>query len=201
MGLVHFMPPATIRVKLLSEAAEYVSITHVVQRDFSLGELVEAMLPVLGKDAPRIRQILRAGTLSTGDYRFRWEPLEVGEPELEAILVTFPGPDPSRAFQPESCYLVRFRRGTETLDLLRETASRKPLFAKQSFWEGLFTLAGGNIRYADYSHADKADVFALSVNREAAELLRALLPLLKPKSAADRLERFRPEQIEWLSRR
>ena len=195
------MPPATIRVKLLSEAAEYVSITHVVQRDFSLPELVEAMLPVLGKDAQRISQILRAGTLSTGDYRFRWEPLEVGEPELEAILVTFPGPDPSRAFQPEKCFLVRFRRGTETLDLLRESASRKPLFAKQSFWEGLHTLAGGDIRYADYSHADKADVFALPVNREAAELLRALLPLLKPKGAAERLERFRPEQIEWLSRR
>ena len=61
------MPPTKIRVKLVSEAAEYVSVTHVVQRDFSLAELVEAMLPVLGKNAPRIQQILRAATLSTGE--------------------------------------------------------------------------------------------------------------------------------------
>jgi len=195
------MPPAKIRVKLVSEAAEYVSVTHVVQRDFSLAELVETMLPVLGKDAPRIRQILLAGTLSTGEYRYRWEPLEVEEPELETLLSSFPGPEPSRAFQPESCYLVRFRRGIDTLDLPRESASRKPLFARQSFWDGLLTLAGGAVRYADYSHADRADIFALPLDRDTAEQLCGLLSLLKPRSAAERLERFRPERIEWLSRR
>lgn len=195
------MPPAKIRVKLVSEAAEYISVTHVVQRDFSLAELVEAMLPVLGKDAPRIRQILRAGTLSTGEYRYRWEPLEVEEPEIETLLGSFPGPEPSRAFQPESCFLVRFRRGAETLDLPRESAIRKPLFARQSFWEGLLALAGNAVQYADYSHADRADIFALSLDVNATEGLRDLLPLLKPKSAVERLERFRPERIEWLSRR
>ena len=195
------MPPTTIRVKLVSEVAEYVSITHVVQRAFSLTELVETMLPILGKDAPRIRQILRAGTLSTGEYRYRWEPLEVEEQELETVLGSFPGPEPSRAFQPETCFLVRFRRGAETLDLPRESASRKPLFARQSFWEGLLTLAGGTVHYADYSHADRADIFALPLDRDTAEQLRGLLSLFKPKSAAERLERFRPERIEWLSRR
>ena len=195
------MTPSKIRVKLVSEAAEYVSVTHVVQRDFSLAELIETMLPVLGKDAPRIRQILRAGTLSTGEYRYRWEPVEVDEPELATLLDSFPGPEPSRTFQPESCFLVRFRRGAETLDLPRESASRKPLFAPQSFWEGLLTLAGARVRYADYSHADHADIFALPLDREATEQLRGLLSLLKPKSAAERLERFHPERIEWLSRR
>ena len=195
------MPPTRIRVKLVSEAAEYVSVTHVVQRDFSLAELVETLLPVLGKDAPRIRQILSAGTLSTGDYRYRWDPLEVEEPEVKTILDNFPGPEPSRAFQPDSCFLVRFRRGVETLDLPRENAMRKPLFARQNFWEGLLGMAGEAVRYADYSYGDRADVFALPVGSETAEQLRGLLSLLKPKSAAERLERFRPEQIEWLSRR
>jgi hypothetical protein len=195
------MPPAKIRVKLVSEAAEYISVTHVVQRDFSLAELVETMLPVLGKDAPRIRQILGAGTLSTGDYRYRWDPLEVEEPEIEALLGGFPGPEPSRVFQPESCFLVRFRRGVETLDLPRENAARKPLLARLSFWEGLLVMARNAVRYADYSYGDRADVFALPLDREATEQLRKLLPLLKPKSAAERLERFRPERIEWLSRR
>lgn len=195
------MPKDKIRVKLVSEAAEYVSITHVVQRDFSLAELVETMLPVLGKDATRIRQILGAGTLSTGEYRYRWDPLQVEEPEIEGLLGGFPGPEPSRAFQPENCFLVRFRRGVDTLDLPRENAARKSLFARQSFWEGLLTLAGETVRYADYSYSDRADIFALPLDRETEEQLRALLPLLKPKSAAERLERFRPERIEWLSRR
>jgi hypothetical protein len=195
------MPPAKIRVKLVSEAAEYVSITHVVQRDFSLTELVETMLPVLGKDADRIRRILGAGTLSTGDYRYRWDPLEVERPEIETLLSGFPSPEPSRAFQPENCFLVRFRRGVDTLDLPRENAARKSLFARLSFWEGLLALAREAVRYADYSYSDRADIFALPLDREAAEQLRALFPLLKPKSAAERLERFHPERIEWLSRR
>ena len=195
------MMPQKIRVRLLSEAAEYVTVTPVVQRDFSPAELVEAMLPVLGKDANRIQQILRAGTLSTGNYRYRWEPVEADSQELETLLGAFPGPDPSRIFQPTECFLVRFRRGAETLDLPREMASRKPLFGRQSFWDGLLELIGRGVRYADYSHADRADIFTLLVDRETAEQLRALLPLLKPKSAAERLERFRPEQIEWLTRR
>ena len=193
--------PSKIRVKLLSEAAEYVSVSHVVQRDFSLPELIEIMLPVLGKDAPRVRRILQAGTISTGDYRYRWQSLEVPEEELERVLQAFPGPDPTQVFQPESCFLVRFRRGHETMDLPQENAARKRLFARQSFWEGLLGLTRKGIRYSDYSHADKADIFVLVLDSKGDEMLRAILPLLKPRSAAGRLNRFRPEQIEWLSRR
>ena len=195
------MIPATIRVKLLSEAAGYISFSPVVQRDFSMTELLEILLSVLGRDAGRIRQILRAGTISTGEYRYRWESLEIAEPELDSILETLPGPDPSRVFLPESCFLVRFRRGLETLELSRERASRKPLFARQSFWEGLVGSFGQSARYADYSHADKADVFAFELEAEARGKLGSLLPLLKPRSFAERLERFQAERIEWLVRR
>ena len=195
------MVPSKIRVKLVSEAAEYVSISHVVQRDFGLPELVELMLPVLGKDARRIRQILQAGTIATGDYRYRWDSLEISEDEVDAVLQDLPGPDPTRIFQPERCFLVRFRRGHETLDLPRESAARKHLFARQSFWEGLLGMASKGVRYADYSHADKADIFVLGLDSEGDKMLRALLPLLKPKSAAERLDRLHPERIEWLSRR
>jgi len=195
------MPSKKIRVKLVSEAAEYISVTHVVQRDFDLGELVETMLPVLGKDAERICQILGAGTLSNGEYRYRWDPFEALAEEIEALLGNFPDPEPARAFDPENCFLVRFRRGIETLDLPRENASKRPLFGRQSFWEGLLALAGEAVRYSDYSYADRADIFSLSLDRDGAEQLNGLLPLLKPRSAAERLQRFRPERIEWLSRR
>ena len=195
------MTPAKIRVKLVSEAAEYISVTHVVQRDFSLSELVETMLPVMGKDAQRIRQILGAGTLSNGEYRYRWDPFEALAEEIEALLGNFPDPEPARPFAPESCFLVRFRRGIETLDLPRENAAKRPLFGRQSFWDGLLALAGDAVRYADYSYGDRADIFAFPLGRDGTEQLNGLLPLLKPKSAAERLQRFRPERIEWLSRR
>lgn len=195
------MTPAKIRVKLVSEAAEYISVTHVVQRDFALGELIEMMLPVLGKDAGRIRQILGAGTLSNGEYRYRWEPFEAVTEEIEALLGNFPDPQPERPFDPASCFLVRFRRGVETLDLPRENVSKRPLFGGQSFWEALLGLAGEQVRYSDYSYGDQADVFVLPLDLAIVEQLNGLLPLLKPKSAAERLLRFRPERIEWLSRR
>ena len=195
------MATQKIRVKLVSEAAEYVSVTHVVQRDFTLYELVELMLPVLGADAGRIQQMIRVGTVSTGEYRYRWEGLEIAAEELETILEAVPRAEPSRPFDPERCYLVRFRHGLETLDLPRESASRKALFARQSFWEALLGLAAGGVRYADYSHADKADRYTLALDSECWQNLRALLPLLKPASAAARLERLHPEAIDWLTRR
>ena len=195
------MTPTRIRVKLVSEAAEYISVTHVVQREFDLVELVEMMLPVLGKDARRIRQILGAGTLSNGEYRYRWDPFEALEEDIEALLDTFPDADPTRSFDPQSCFLVRFRRGSDTLDLPRENAAKRPLFGGRSFWDGLLALAGEAVRYAEYSYADRADVFAVSLDRERAEQLLGLLPLLKPKSAAEQLHRFRPERVEWLCRR
>ncbi|MBI4480883.1 MAG: hypothetical protein HY651_12755 [Acidobacteria bacterium] len=194
------MKPEKIRVKLVSEAAEYVSVTHVVQRDFTLHELVEVMLPVLGADTSRIQQMIRVGTVSTGEYRYRWEGLEIAAEELETILEAVPHAEPSRPFDPERCFLVRFRHGLETLDLPRESASRKALFARQSCWDALLGLAAG-VRYADYSHADKADRFTLALDPEGWQQLRALLPLLKPASAASRLERLHPEAIDWLTRR
>ena len=195
------MAPQTIRVKLVSEAAEYVTVSHVVQRDFTLHELVEVMLSVIGTDAGRIRQMIRVGTVSTGDYRYRWEGVEVTLEELEGVLETFPRSEPARVFDPERCYLVRFRRGQETLDLPRESAARKPLFGKRSFWEGLAEFAASGVRYTSYSHADKADVFSMAIGADEWQRLRTLLPLLKPQSAAERLERLRPEVIEWLTRR
>jgi hypothetical protein len=195
------MTPEKIRVKLVSEAAEYVSVSHVVQRDYTLRELVEVMLPVLGADRGRIQQRMRVGTVSNGEYRYRWEGLEVAAEDLDTILEEVPHAEPDRAFDPERCFLVRFRRGLDMLDLPRENAARKTLFARQSFWEALLEVAGDGIQYTDYSHADQADRFSLQLDSEAWQRVRGLLPLLKPKSAASRLEHLHPEAIDWLTRR
>ncbi|HWP83984.1 MAG TPA: hypothetical protein VNN17_02240 [Terriglobia bacterium] len=196
------MTAGTIRVKMVSEAAEYVSVTHVVQRDCTLPELVEILLPVVGTDAARIQKMMRVGTVSTGEYRYRWEGLDVAVNELEAILNVLPHDEPGRPFEPQKCFLARFRRSLETLDLPREGALRKALFARQSFWEALMEFAARRrLEYAGYSHADKADRFTLPLDAECWQHLKGLLPLLKPQSAAARLEQMRPESIDLLTRR
>jgi len=53
--------PQTIRVKLSSEAAEYVSVTQVVMRDMPVRELVELMLGITGKDETRLCELLLRG--------------------------------------------------------------------------------------------------------------------------------------------
>lgn len=189
------------RVKLVSEAAEFVSITQVMQREYTLHELVGAMLPVVGRDAERIRQLLQVGGFSNGEYKFRWEGREVGLGQIEHVLESYPRAEPQREFRPAVCVLIRFVRDVEVLALPREAAEKKGLFGGESFWDGLVKLAGGGLRYADYSYADQADVYVLELGMDTAEKFRALLPLLKPKSAGERLERLRPEKIEFLARR
>jgi hypothetical protein len=195
------MLPAKIRVKLLSEAAGYVSVSRVAQRDFSVAELLEVLLPVVGGDTARIRQILQAGTVVSGEYRFRWESLVLEDHELGPLLDSLPRAEPSRPFQPENGFALRFRRGQETFDLRRETASRKPLFARNSFWDALVEAFGGRAAYADYAHAEKADIFAVEIGAEEKKTLESLLPLARPKGVAERIERLQPERIEWLVRR
>jgi len=195
------MLPPKIRVKVLPEAAGYITVSQVVHRDFSMAELMDFLLPVVGTDAERIRQILRAGTVSTGDYRIRWESLEVGAQEIDGLLKALPHAEPSRAFQPNAALLVRFRRGHETMDLSRDSAARKALFARRSFWENLLSAFGEGVRYADYSHADKADVFAVELDAGGMTMLESLLSLVRPKGIAGRIQRLRPERIEWLVRR
>ena len=75
--------PATVRVKLSSEAAEGISITRVVVQDLPLRDLVENMLGITGKNEARVRELLLRGTLVSGASRFRWTGWEA---ELDALF-------------------------------------------------------------------------------------------------------------------
>ncbi|HOK47650.1 MAG TPA: hypothetical protein PLK67_17025, partial [Bryobacteraceae bacterium] len=74
--------PETIRVKVSSESAGYMSLTPVVVRDMPLRELVELMLGFTGKDAARIQELLRRGTLVSEGSRFRWAGWETERGEV-----------------------------------------------------------------------------------------------------------------------
>jgi hypothetical protein len=188
-------------VKLVSEAAEYISISQIMHKDFSLHDLIGAMLPVVGRDAARIQQLLGMGGFSNGEYKFRWEGREVAAIAIGQVLDTYPRPEPQRPFHGDACIMIRFIRDVEVLSLPRAAAEKKGLFSRESFWDGLLALASGSLRYADYSFADQADVYALELGVDIAEKFRALLPLMKPKSAAERIERLRPKKIELLTQR
>jgi hypothetical protein len=195
------MSNETFRVKLVSEAAEFVSITQIMQRDYSLHELIGAMLPVVGRDAARIQQLLQMGGFSNGEYKFRWEGREVSAGQIEHALESYPRPEPQRVFQPAACRQIRFVRDVEVLALPREAAEKTGLFGGESFMDALVKLSSGKLRYAEYSYADQSDVYVLELGVDVVEQFRALLPLLKPKSAGERVERLRPEKIEFLTHR
>src|SRR5215208_2705507 len=95
--------PATVRVKLSSEAAESISLTPVVVQQLPVRELIEHMLGLTGKDERRIRELLLRGTLVSGASRFRWTGWEADPEGLREVLATFPDPEPSRPFAAERC--------------------------------------------------------------------------------------------------
>jgi len=165
--------PATVRVKLSSEAAEGISITRVVVQDLPVRELVEHMLGITGKDESRVREILRRGTLVSGASRFRWNGWEAESAELRQLLATFPGDEPGRPFQAERCVLAILLGGRQAIHIPREAGARKPLLRKNSFWDLLMeTVAAGEIVYLHYSYKDRADCYRVELTLAAAEKLR-----------------------------
>ena len=172
--------PQTVRVKLSSEAAESIAMTPVVAQEFPLRELIEHMLGVTGKDLPRIREVLRRGSMVAGASRFRWTGVEADEEELREVLATFPDAEPSRIFAAQRCARVVLRGGRSPIELRREALDRKGLFQKQTFWGLLMAVAGtGEMRYAGYSYRDRADRFVRDFSVGEAERLRAASDAVK----------------------
>jgi len=166
--------PATVRVKLSSEAAEGISITRVVVQDLQLRELVEHMLGVTGKDEVRIRELLLRGSLVSGASRFRWTGWSAELEAIRELLSTFPGDEPARAFDAGRCLRVVLRGGRQPIEIPREAGLRKPLLRKSSFWCVLMEASASEpVRYSHYSYKDRADCYRLDLTPGAVEKLRA----------------------------
>ena len=180
--------PATVRVKLSSEAAEGISITRVVVEDLPLRDLVEHMLGITGKDEARVRELLRRGTLVSGASRFRWTGWEADLDGLRELLATFPNDDPARPFVSERCVRAVLRGGRQAIHILREAGARKPLLRKASFWDVLMELAAaGDVRYLHYSYKDRADCYRFDMPLAAAEKLRAASGVVKYSSLREQI--------------
>jgi hypothetical protein len=167
-------PPETIPVRYTEEEAGYVSFRPVVRQVFKLNELLDMVLSVTGKDAQRIRQILRSGTVVFHFYRYWWQGFEIAEAELEPLLARFPDPDPSREFRAAQCSAALIEDAGTPPHLLAEieraAASRTSLFRRRSFWDALLAAAAaasGAVSYHGYSYARRADLYRLELTDEA----------------------------------
>jgi hypothetical protein len=169
--------PDTIRVKLSSEAGEYVSITPVVVQEMPVRDLVEHMLGITGKDEARVRDLLLRGTLVSGASRFRWTGWEAQPESIRALLASFPDADPSRTFDATQCKRVVLRGPRQPIGIPREIGQSRGIWARilrrKTFWDVLMeTASAGKPQYSGYSYRDRADVYRLALGGADVQRIR-----------------------------
>jgi hypothetical protein len=196
------MLPERVLVKISSEAAGPISVTPVVAEDMPLRALLEVLLGIAGKDPVRLRDLLAGGAAVQGASRFRWEKIDADLPSIDAALAGFPDSDPQRAFDAERCFQVQLvgRRGH--LEIPREVASRKRLFARGSFWSALMQLASSaRPRYVEYSYRSKADEYKIELSVDQSNELIAAARLLKYSGLCDHVQRLELRAVQFSVRR
>jgi hypothetical protein len=189
--------PETIAVRFTDEDAGYVTVRPVVKQVFRLAELVDMILSVTGKNATRVQQIFRAGTVVYNGFRYSWEGFASEANELEALLERFPNDEPSRAFDGAAVRTVFLETGGGTqrsvAAITRQEACAKRLFQKKSPWEILLGATHESVpRYEKYSHAQRGDVYRLHLSAEAALTLRKELLESAPRALRKKLASMQP---------
>jgi hypothetical protein len=182
----HAMPaPEIIPVRRTEEDAGYVTFRPVVRQNFRLNDLLGLVLGVTGKHPDRVRQILRAGSVSFHAYHYSWAGFQPDDAELAALLARFPDPDPARAFRPEACTAALVEGGSPLralFDLERATLARRRFLRRRSFWDALLALASsGPLAYDGYSYQWHADLYRLALSNERTAALAAEAKSLAPR--------------------
>jgi hypothetical protein len=189
--------PQQIPVRYAEDDAGYLSMRPVVKQTFRLNELADMVVTVVGKDAERVRKILEAGTVLYNGYRYWWDSLAAGLPEIEFLVAPFPDDDPSRAFDGNkvTAILLESGGGTERslIEISAELAGEKKLFGRTSAWAVLMDFAAANPpRYDKYSHVRHSDLFRLTMSFDTAEQLLATMLEAAPRPLRRRWSLLRP---------
>jgi len=189
--------PNQIPLRYTEEDAGYMSVRPVIKQAFQLPELVDMVVSVVGKDAARVQQIFRSGTVVYHGYRYWWDALPADREEIERLLLGFPDDDPSRPLDPEQATVVLLEIGggaqRTVVEITRHDAAAKKLFAKHSPWDVLTNFASGKTsRYEKYAHARRADLFRLSVPFDQAQQLLAAMLSAAPRKLKYRWSTLRP---------
>ncbi len=189
--------PETIAIRFTEDDAGYVTVRPVVKQTFRLAELADMVVSITGKNAARVRQIFRAGTVVYNGYRYWWDGFASNEDEITGLLALFPDDDPSRLFNPAEVTAVSLEIGGGTqrslVGIARREASAKNLFRKRSPWEILLTTAKDSTpRYEKYSHAERADVYRVHLSFEMAASLLKQVMAASPRVLRKKLAGLQP---------
>jgi hypothetical protein len=182
----------SIAVKYSEDDAQFVSIRPLVRQTFRPSELIDMIVSVTGKDSARVQQILRAGTIVFNSYRYWWDAIDADSAELSEILSKYPEAQPSRPFRPEDCTEVILESpGTpprHTLHFRRTDASHKRLFRRRSLWDALMDITCQQApAYREYSYANRADLYTLSLDSDATAHLAQQAAQYAPRRLATQL--------------
>jgi hypothetical protein len=181
--------PATVRVKLSSEAAGSIAITPVVVQEMPIRDLVGHMLAVAGKDEARLCEILLRGWLVSGASRLRWTGWDAGRESLREVLANFPDPDPALTFAPARCTRAVLSGGRQPIEIGREAAASRGLFRRSGFWEELMELViGSGPVYVGYSYRDAADRYSCLLSAGTCARLRAAAQSLRHSTLRARIQ-------------
>ena len=187
--------PETVAVRYTEDEAGYVSVRPVVRQTFRMAELLDMLLGVAGKDAPRLQKILRAGTVSFHAYRYWWEGFDAGEQELQLALAAYPDADPARPFRAEECAAILFEQSHPAprllLELKKEAGSRRRLLKRRTVWDALLDWARSrSLVYRSYAYGHRADAFFLPLSPPELASLLAQLKSLAPRQLGAALRRI-----------
>jgi hypothetical protein len=179
--------PESIAVKYSEDEAGSITMRPLVRQTFRAPELVDMIVRVAGKDARRVQQILRAGTIVFHSYRYWWQGFEPDPAALADLLGSYPDSDPKRPFRPQDCTeAILESSGTpprHSLRILRERAVRKRLFRARSFWDSLLEAAReAPPAYREYSYAHRADIYVAPLDAAALARLAREATQLSPRS-------------------
>ena len=194
--------PAEVIVRISSEMAGSIAMERVSSRAVAIHDLLEQMIGATGKDPARICEVLRRGSLVSGESRLRWQPLEASADEIAPLLGRFPDASPGRPFDPDKCFHIRMLCGREALDLPREAASRPRLFRRRSFWAALLDLAAGALpEYVEYSYRLRCDHYRIHLDLDRLARLAGAASLLRSNQLAARIRRTAFDTLDLFVRR
>jgi hypothetical protein len=179
--------PNQIPVRYSEEEAGCVSFRPVVRQAFGSHELLDMILSVTGKDAARVKQILRAGTIAFRSYRYWWTGFEPSDADLLSALATFPDADPARAFSADECTLAVLESGgvaaREIAEIRRDAGSARRWLKRGTLWQLLIDAASRVApAYNGYSYARRADVYRREIEPEEASALAEQAERVAPRT-------------------
>jgi hypothetical protein len=156
--------PDAIPVRFIEEEAGYITVRPVARQTFHLAELTDMVVSVTGKDAPRVSQIFRAGSVTYNGYRYWWQGFSAEPGEVVSLLASFPDDDASRPFRPEEATGVILESGAgiqhPPVELSRRDASLRRFLRPRSAWDSLLDAGCTSPpSYDHYSHVRRADLF------------------------------------------